>query len=289
MLQRAQGARIALTITDSAYQDGWVHWKNMVTMYNSSDWFFMATTGSTCAALEKLWPGKVLCLRYKEGKAYHGKVHGVPLGKYLGPLLTLYLNKSIVFSEMDVFWYKSPWEALTAPPNDGYDIQVSIHGMAPLGEVNIGFYFSSPSFESMQFYEDGLRFIAANAETLGAHTMDQKLFDHMLRHSRLRDGDSEPQWADQFALASEANFFRRTPLAWRRIPIELVNHNSGSSYTHHENEVAVHITYGINPASRRLFCAWRLGVLYDDSYTAPSNYLEESLSEGGFCSMNRSI
>jgi hypothetical protein len=97
-------------------------------------------------------------------------------------------------------------------------------------------------------------------------TADQKVFDRFIRSDAPPAGEEIPVWNELFVNwqsirpASHFEGFR-----WARVPGDIVTHNDVTELALVPQTLAYHISWGVDPPSRRIYCAYTLGLL-------PTNY-----------------
>ncbi len=97
-------------------------------------------------------------------------------------------------------------------------------------------------------------------------TLDQKLFDRSIRRP-LPHGELPRQWPLYF---EDLQLSNSSAVSWTRLPSELFTHNLGPR-VHVTNEtMTVHVSWGIESASDRIFCASTLGIIRKGTYTPPT-------------------
>lgn len=167
-----------------------------------------------------------------------------------------------------------------------YDIQVSAHVafnnkkqvFTLPKELNIGFFFLNPTPAARLLFADLLHFLVLFPfNQLDRVTADQKVFDRFIRNVPPPPGEEVPVWDDLFVnwrtIRPNSHFenFR-----WTRVPGEVVAHNDVDELAIVPETLAYHISWGVDPPSRRVYCAYKLGLL-------PSNYTPTHEFENKVC------
>lgn len=134
-------------------------------------------------------------------------------------------------------------------------------------ELNIGFFFLSPTPGAKQLFTDMLQFLIQwPFATMDIATMDQKLFDRFIRNDPAPRGEEQPCCLDHFVgweKARPQSHFEG--FKWLRLPGDVFTHNDAQELAIVPQTLAYHISWGIDPPSRRIHCAYTLGLL-------PTNY-----------------
>jgi len=274
-----QTTAVTLTLTDMRYAEHFPYWYQSRRLFGVEG-IIVAMDASTCVHLEENFDGFLhLCMHTPETTKRappHKTSTLVAVGKIVFPLLFLAeYNMSVIFSEMDVFWRSSPYPFFAQESRKQYDIEVSAHVnftprkevIAMPKEINIGFFYARPSLGGCQLFSDLLHMLVLMPfQHIDKVTADQKLFDRFIRNVPAPKGEDPPGMAELFLgweeIRPPAHFehFR-----WARLPGAIFTHNDVQELAIVPETVTYHISWGIDPPSRRIYCAYTLGLL-------PSNY-----------------
>ena len=175
---------------------------------------------------------------------------------------------------------------LLQPVRSQYDIQVSAHVYFNAAkvvttvpkELNIGFFFVRPTTSAIQLFSDLLHFLTLwPFAHVDIATMDQKLFDLFIRNSPGPPGEQTPCCLDYFTgwekIRPQSHF---QGFYWLRLPGAVFTHNDAQELAIVPETLAYHISWGIDPPSRRIHCAYTLGLL-------PTNYTHITTYDNQVC------
>lgn len=135
MEQHRSTHAVAFTCSTIKYASIFQHWHNMVAHYGFKTSWNVAMDRAACAQLatDNL---PHLCMQPSPGmesKYSNTTLHilsniryQVTVGKILPALVLLERNATVLFSEMDVFWYQDPLADLNGPEALHYDFQVMV-------------------------------------------------------------------------------------------------------------------------------------------------------------------
>lgn len=172
------------------------------------------------------------------------------------------------------------------PDRSQYDIQVSAHvyfnwrkvvTTVPK-ELNIGFFFLRPTPGAKLLFTDMLQFLTQwPFATMDIATMDQKLFDLFIRNYPGPKGEDQPCCLDRIVGWEKARPKRHFEgFKWLRLPGDVFTHNDAQELAIVPQTLAYHISWGIDPPSRRIHCAYTLGLL-------PTNYTHTTTYDNQVC------
>lgn len=299
---------VILTFSDLAYVDAFGNWYNMTNVDRTnrklsadSNCNYIVTLGAITHYLQQkkknnilmLVPGSLKTLMSNDTEQYTHEFkmnYFVGMSKLIFPYIFLNYGIDVLVSEMDIFWKKNCLNELNLPENKNYDVQVTSHieyssiFTIGKGEVNIGLYYIRSTNASMIMYNNMMEYLYHQHKLLGTHrTWDQKLFDRFLRNP-IKDGDDPPGWDDKLPNVGaflNSSSTLNTGLNFRRLPINYTHNLKGennkknyhSKVQYHENTMTVHISWGINAPKDRIYCAYKLGLLIDESYQPPPKHV----------------
>lgn len=170
---------------------------------------------------------------------------------------------------------------ITQADRSAYDIQVSAHVFwnarkqvtTVPKELNIGFFFVRPTPGAKQLFRDMLQFFTQwPFASVDIATLDQKLFDRFIRNDPSPPGEENVCCANYFEgwrLARPASHFKG--FKWLRLAGDIFTHNDAQELAIVPQTLTYHISWGIDPPSRRIHCAYTLGLL-PTNYTHTTKY-----------------
>lgn len=258
-LARENCSKVVLGLSSMVYKDAFVNWYQM-SGQPSGCALIVTWDASTCEYLaESQMPS--ICMEEPASllNVYASlpdikSLLSVALAKLIFPWAFLLHGRSVLLTEMDVFWAKDCFLDLDRPENKVYDMQVANHIDLDMpgfrdskGEINIGFFYVRPTMAARVVFSQMLSYGISHALALGSHrTMDQKLFDRFIRLYYVAMGDEPPQWSHRFTdFADFVAASNSTPawkeFRWRRLPVFFYPHNIGSKLQFHNSTNLVHI------------------------------------------------
>ena len=261
-LQYNETARhVILTAGNIAYAAAYRNWDRMTNVMTNTVRVVIGMDDETCALVRRMRIAH-LCM----GNNDFSMNQAVAIVKFLGPLVCLRENLSVIFSELDVFWFRSPLPFLESRPS--YDVQVSGHvQLGPpvvdeLRELNDGFFYVRPSPAGLHLFEELVSYFILH--TLEAHkrTWDQKALDFFVRRE-MPPGETaslvgeRDTWGNLFLDVSPLEY----QLNWARLPGALFVHNWENVFTiNFEKTITLHISWNIHQPWERLQAAWEFGL-----------------------------
>ena len=256
---------VVVGASDMSYAAGFAHWFAMTRREGTLP-VLVALDSATCTQAGAGYGPHVLCFPPDWDEL--SMPLKVTLAKLVAPAVVLRLNKTVLFSELDVFWTHQLSPIGDMPP---VDIAMSPHVdfQAPqltcLCELNLGFYYVRATKASRALFVDMLNFVEEHFGQNWKHTDDQKLFDHAIRRNASRPADEQaPDWPERFM---DLKLRNASNVSWVRLRGDLYTHNIGPKLVIINQTRAVHLSWGLDKARDRLDCAWHLGLIADPLYT----------------------
>ena len=291
-------ATVTLSLSNLAYADAFNNWYTMVGAECSA---IIALDAKTCVYLAARKELRSWCMvsppsltaKFQSNHALFDpdfqQNYLVGTAKLIFPAILVLCGKSVIVSEMDVFWQtRNVVGDLLSAENAVYDVQMSSHVVYSYqqqvfalgrGEVNIGFFFIRHSLRTTIMFKELLLYAIYHSTELGFYrTYDQKLYDRFVRHP-LPAEDDRHEWDHRFLdfprFAAAAEWHNgSTGIPWRRLPLTYTTNigRRGSKLRFDNRTATVHISFGIKEPSHRLYCAYRLGLISpNSSYSPPSS------------------
>jgi hypothetical protein len=145
-------------------------------------------------------------------------------------------------------------------------------------ELNIGFFYLRPTRAAILLFTDLLHFLTLwTFATVDIATMDQKLFDLFIRNIPGPPGEQTPCCLDRLVgwekIRPPTHF---EGFKWLRLDGAVFTHNDAMELAIVPQTITYHISWGIDPPSRRIHCADTLGLL-------PSNYTRITTYDNQVC------
>lgn len=280
---------IVFTLADIAYKDIFLQWYNW-TNTDSSYGIIVTMDHETCIYARSLNKPHICFEKTSLFRAVyeeHAKTFLIAIIKWLGMLVVLDNNFDVILSEMDVFWRQSPISELTRPGEyEKFDIQISQHcdyfpwldiAVAETSHnvVNIGFIMARRGSDKAKAL---LRHLLLYIQTFPNYfsppdknwPIDQILFDTSLRYFN----QYNEQFPPKYVFYNHSNYIV-PDIAYRRLSPARYLHNSGDVIKLAHDTKTVHISWGIQKPSKRIYCAHNLGI-YIENYTVPKEYEGQS-------------
>lgn len=263
---------IVFSLTDISYSENFLNWYQMTTTNNSFG-IIVAMNHEACVYL-KTMNKPYICYEKTNNFRTIYDVSALSLTialiKWMGMCVFLDNNFDVIMSEMDVFWRQNPIPELLQPSEyDRFDIQITQHcdyypwneiaiAETSHGIVNIGFIFAKRGSEKAKLF---LRKLLLYIETFPNFfsppsknwPIDQVLFDSSLRYYN--------QYKEKFP---PNKFYNQSDyivhdIAYKKLSPARFLHNSGDIIKLAFDTKTVHLSWGIRPSSKRIYCAYTLG------------------------------
>lgn len=311
---------ITISFSNLEYANAFENWYNMVGACS----LIIALDEETCKYLKSHYLRRHLCMFVpssvklvfsSDTVLYDKEFKGnflISMAKFMYPGILVFCDKSVIVTEMDVFWHNTVnvMSDLFHANHSDFDAQVSSHILysstpqqkfsLAKGEINIGFFFIRTNFRSKLMYMEMINYAVHHTVEMGSYrTWDQKLYDRFIRFKgRLPIGDEASQWDhhfkdfDHFVKVShwhrcQKNNETKTKIEnnkcgirWRRLPSTYTTNigRRGSKLQFHAKTATVHISFGIKEPMMRIYCGYKLGLINKTFI-----HLLERQGKSGFC------